>query len=569
MSDTNIKKKERKKLKNVLKMETRMVKEGDVEKHIGGCMAGFFNIFDRPHLLSPKRFSLPKRLSSSSSPSLKTEPSLESGSHSVYSTPQLRSPAPPEFKQQVVSPRRFSKEAPRLSLDSRAVVDAKGSLKPRQIHADVGSGSPSVIARLMGLEALPDSQQQQPLQRSASESRVISRFVDRLNFQNPQSSTQGAEEDHHSTKEPSKASSTPVPLRRKSFFDTADFFPEPRQVMSRGSESDLETLKQLLEALRLKGLLHSSSSTNRNVIISQSPIRSVASKPDLSKAKRSENSVKTPNRRPTLKDSWRAEHVHTRNRSRGRPIEEDHEEFNKHGKNLLERCDKLLNSIAEMAASEAAAAAAGDSQPSPVSVLDASLYQEDSSPSPVTKRTLHFTELLLEDESFMSSSSDSEYDYISDILRASNCLPQESDIFSLLEEKQQYLLKSSERASAHERRLTFDAVQEIVGRIRRRGRMVGDADEMLQLTWSEFQKLRKKSSSPAEEEEAADLVGYVCGVLGRDLSEDPWRDFQVETSEAVLVIERLVFKDLVGETIRHMAALNRSASLRRRRRLLF
>ncbi|CAF2113738.1 hypothetical protein YC2023_103183 [Brassica napus] len=546
-------------------METRVVKEGDVEKHIGGCMAGFFNIFDRPHLLSPKRFSLPKRLSSSSSPSLKTEPSLDSGSHSVYSTPQLRSPAPPEFKQQVVSPRRFSKEAPRLSLDSRAVVDAKGSLKPRQIHTDVGSGSPSVIARLMGLEALPDSQQQQPLQRSASESRVISRFVDRLNFQNPQSSTQGAEEDHHSTKEPSKASSTPVPLRRKSFFDTADFFPEPRQVMSRGSESDLETLKQLLEALRLKGLLHSSCSTNRNVIISQSPIRSVASKPDLSKAKRSENSVKTPNRRPTLKDSWRAEHVHTRNRSRGRPIEEDHEEFNKHGKNLLERCDKLLNSIAEMAA----AAAAGDSQPSPVSVLDASLYQEDSSPSPVMKRTLHFTELLLEDESFMSSSSDSEYDYISDILRASNCLPQESDIFSLLEEKQQYLLKSSERASAHERRLTFDAVQEIVGRIRRRGRMVGDADQMLQLTWSEFQKLRKKSSSPAEEEEAADLAGYVCGVLGRDLTEDPWRDFQVETSEAVLVIERLVFKDLVGETIRHMAALNRSASLRRRRRLLF
>ncbi|XP_033134863.1 uncharacterized protein LOC103842129 [Brassica rapa] len=543
-------------------METRVVKEGDVEKHIGGCMAGFFNIFDRPHLLSPKRFSLPKRLSSSSY-SLKTEPSLDSGSHSVYSTPQLRSPAPPEFKQQVVSPRRFSKEAPRLSLDSRAVVDAKGSLKPRQIHADVGSGSPSVIARLMGLEALPDSQQQ-PLQRSASESRVISRFVDRLNFQNQQSSsTQGVEEDHHSRKEPSKASSTPVPLRRKSFFDTADFFPEPRQVMSRGSESDLETLKQLLEALRLKGLLHSCS-TNRNVIIPQSPIRSVPSKRDLNKAKtlrRSENSVRTPNRRPTLKDSWRAEHVHTRNVSqRRRPIEDDHEEFNRHGKTLLERCDKLLNSIAEMAASEVAAA--GDSQPSPVSVLDASLYQEDSSPSPVMKRTLHFTELLLEDESFTSSSSDSEYDYISDILRASSCLPQESDIFSLLEEKQQYL------KGAHERRLTFDAVQEIVGRIRRRGRMVGDADEMLQLTWSEFQKLRKKSSSPAEEE-TADLVGYVCRVLGRDLTEDPWRDFQVETSEAVLVIERLVFKDLVGETIRHMAALNRSASLRRRRRLLF
>ncbi|KAJ0246373.1 Zinc finger CCCH domain protein [Hirschfeldia incana] len=550
-----------------------MVKEEDVEKHIGGCMAGFFNIFDRPHLLSPKRFSLPKRLSSSSSSSsLKTEPSvLESENHSVYSTPQLRSPAPPEhhhlseFKQVVVSSRRFSKEAPRLSLDSRAVVDAKGSLKPRQIHTDVGSGSPSVIARLMGLEALPDSQQQ-PLQRSASESRVISRFVDSLNFQNTQS-TQGVEDHHSKREQPSRGSrpSTPVPLRRKSFFDTADFFPEPRQILSRGSsdaDSDLETLKQLLEAHRLKGLLHS----NRNVIIppQSPPIRSVTYKRDLSKGKTrrtSENSVKTPNKRPTLKESWRAEHVNqTRNRSsRLRPVEDEHEEVNKHGKTLLERCDKLLHSIAEMEA------AAGDSQPSPVSVLDASLYHEDSSPSsPVMKRTLHFTELLLEDESFLSSSSDSEYDYISDILRASNYLPLESDIFLLLEEKQQY---SKCASSALERRLTFDLVQEIIGRIRRRGRrMVGDADEMLELTWSVFQKLKKKRDSPPP---AEDLVGYVCGVLGRDLSEDPWREFQVEMSEAVLVIERLLFKDLIGETISHMAALNRSASLRRRRRLFF
>lgn len=51
----------------------------------------------------------------------------------------------------------------------------------------------------------------------------------------------------------------------------------------------------------------------------------------------------------------------------------------------MERCDKLLHSIAEMAAAEAA-----DSQPSPVSVLDASLYHEDSSPSPVMKRSLDF-----------------------------------------------------------------------------------------------------------------------------------------------------------------------------------
>lgn len=51
----------------------------------------------------------------------------------------------------------------------------------------------------------------------------------------------------------------------------------------------------------------------------------------------------------------------------------------KDGRNLLERCDKLLHSIAEITATEL--------QPSPVSVLDSSFYKEESSPSPVTKRS--------------------------------------------------------------------------------------------------------------------------------------------------------------------------------------
>jgi len=236
--------------------------------------------------------------------------------------------------------------------------------------------------------------------------------------------------------------------------------------------------------------------------------------------------------------------------------------YNRQGKTLLERCDKLLHSIAEMAAAEA-----GDSQPSPVSVLDASIYHEDSSPSPVLKRTLDFADAE-EDESWggsILSSSDSEYVYISDILRASDCLPQESDSFSFLE-KQQYLKgKCASRAAAQERRLIFDAVQEIVARRRSLPpwMMVGEADNKMQVIWSEFQKIRDKKSSTEED----DLVGYVCGVLGRDLSEDRWRDFQVEMSEAVLDVERLIFKDLIGETIRQLAFLNRSDSLRRR--LLF
>lgn len=54
----------------------------------------------------------------------------------------------------------------------------------------------------------------------------------------------------------------------------------------------------------------------------------------------------------------------------------------KEGRNLLERCDKLLHSIAEITSTEL--------QPSPVSVLDWSFYKEESSPSPVMKRSIDF-----------------------------------------------------------------------------------------------------------------------------------------------------------------------------------
>lgn len=57
----------------------------------------------------------------------------------------------------------------------------------------------------------------------------------------------------------------------------------------------------------------------------------------------------------------------------------------KEGRRLLERCDKLLHTIAEMNSTEL--------QPSPVSVLDSSFYKDESSssPSPVMKRNISFT----------------------------------------------------------------------------------------------------------------------------------------------------------------------------------
>ncbi|ESQ43728.1 hypothetical protein EUTSA_v10005863mg [Eutrema salsugineum] len=564
-------------------METR-----EEKAQIGGCMAGFFNIFDRPHLLSPKRFALPRRLCPSSSPVLtaESEPAssaVDSGGiqkqqQSFYSNLPVM-----KFKQgsssSSRSPWRFSKEAPRLSLDSRAVV---GQIR-HAVTEEESVGSPSVIARLMGLEALPSCSHS--LQRSASESRVSSReygFLDTfISSQNPSSIA--------------RAPPSPAPQRHRNSF--LDFFPRHKCGFEAPNTTDLETLKQLLEALRLKGLLH--SSTNRN-LVHQSPIkpppfgiRSQLSPPSGSprRSRRStgENSVvKTPNRRPTLKEQPQQQRTHSPLlswRRRPEPLRtinpsgsfEDEcfttppgspeemywkvDEYHRQGKTLLERCDKLLHNIADMV----------ESQPSPVSVLDASLYHEDSSPSPVIKRSLDFTATLLTEteQELLSmssiSSSDSEYVYISDILRASDCLPQESDIFSVLE-KQRYLKgKRASGAAAQERRLIFDAVQEILGRIRRLPpwRMVAEADNM-QVIWSEFQKIRMKRSSTEEKD---DLAGYVCGVLGRDLSEDRWRDCQVEMSEAVLDIERLLFKDLIGETILHMAALKSSHSLRRR--LLF
>lgn len=52
------------------------------------------------------------------------------------------------------------------------------------------------------------------------------------------------------------------------------------------------------------------------------------------------------------------------------------------------------------------------------------------------------------------------------------------------------------------------------------------------------------------------MFDIICGVLRKDLAGDSvsgWGDCPVEMSEAVLDIERLIFKDLIGETIRDLA----------------
>lgn len=807
-------------------MTTGIIRDQNLEKQIEkqmGCMAGFLQIFDRHQLLTGKRLYSTKRLPSpSSSPAVdsESEMAVESPSistqlekekpHHVRSVPSpdrsMQSPLS-EFETPAESPAKMPlplpvfgfkegtksswkfRESPRLSLDSRATVDAKGSLYPREIrtNAAILSGrvsvdtsssserqrrSPSVIARLMGLEQLPHSSCPEPmkkaeLRRSASESRsrdllqyrsfdggnqfnsgtdFVTNNVIRGNARNEEykSNVRSVDPMEYSTRiaksEPPpkggrglNASSSPwkSPQQRKSFYDSADFFPEPKQTVSiygeierrlkmRGIDEpskDLETLKQILEALQLKGLLHSKKSREqinyRNIVYdrnfshdespivlmkpSRSPIRQgrtsndsppstfrsrpgprrninhtgevlPASSPrreidrnarnnsrvrNSSSPSRSESSVTSTNspmrRKPlnieiqrrggnndSMENNRRVSPAHSPKLNSKRtsssdqarsPInrkptaemhpkasssssymlaEDEHEhesssisessfstsshtdterrtkmEEYKEGRTLLDRCDKLLHSIAEMTSSEL--------QPSPVSVLDSSFYKDDSSsPSPVMKRSIDFKDqqVDLEDEIWSpvispiqskqeEISGNCDYIYISEILRAFNYLPEEeSDIFLWLE-KHQYLKGSdTSKVSTLERKLIFDTITEILNRNRQLPpwktiSMTNSGIGMpsLHQIWSEFEKIR-------ERDESDDLFEVIFGVLKKDLAGDSingWGECHVETSEAVLDIERLIFKDLVGETIRDLAALagKSRVSLPHRRKLVF
>lgn len=776
-------------------MMTGIVPEQHLEKQIRkqmGCMAGFLQIFDRHQILSGKRLYSTKRLPPMASPASETTTEQEKTVEAQVMSRELekqpqgraaaspdrskqtpiksehRSPAPEpstptdkqsksslplpvfEFKEgSARSPWKFSKEAPRLSLDSRAVVDAKGSLKPREVRTNASilsskqcesngeeddaddndkRRSPSVIARLMGLEPLPDSNPEPnrkvQLRRSASEARGRDlfqyRFIDGVDFplKNSQQTNfrsggvssnvvreNGVTQDRVMNRSEGfrKARAEPVkaPIRgmeqRKCFYDAADFFPERKQNVSiygeiekrlklRGIDEpskDLDTLKQILEALQLKGLLHNNTEksprqtyNNRRNIINQheqSPIvvikpgRSSASevrrmgkesppssyrstpvsrrnlnidspptmsprrdRPDIDRNVRSQSrgkgsispgrnecGIRSPNRRSLNVETQRrgngnVEHKRvspvqsprvnarrtkfdkTTNRLPKNtkstveiydkvekvfiPMEDqtstisessistssqtDTEKSNyKEGKSLLERCDKLLHSIAEMASMT-------ELQPSPVSVLDSSFYKEDSSPSPVMKRSIDFKDQLVESEdetwsplipSVESKSEDCDFIYISDILGASNYLDDDSDVFLLLEKQQYVKGKDTSKASRLQRKLTFDTINEILNRKKQLPpwKLVtltnsGSGETSLEQIWSEFQNIRERDSSDD------DLFEVICGVLRKDLAGDAingWEGCPIEMSETVLDIERLIFRDLIGESIHDLAAL--------------
>ncbi|KAL9239703.1 hypothetical protein vseg_014000 [Gypsophila vaccaria] len=731
--------------------------EKQIGKHMSGCMSGFFNIFERSHFpkrLPPPLPPPPTHGGDSASETVSSVASSPKAKTQQLRQPKIRSLATENEAvkcQSPSSPWKFTREIPRLSLDSRAVTDAKGGLRPREIRINNGSSSgkagedverksPSVIARLMGLEPLPSSvgssgsgsnvsepeSNKAELRRSASESRSREyRFVDNSSFlstylvrneggverklehprqqtnENNNNNNHKMRNQNNNNNKSNNYNQRRIMFERRSYYDSTDFFPAEIQTKQQQkpvsiygeierrlngrrideSSKDLETLKHIIEAVKLKGLLHSSTTYSemkarnnavydrRFFVEEESPI--VLMKPtrptspasstpmnrrriqscnvssgELSHSPRKERPARSAMRSPGRGESRSSAPIlrrkggpvsletpevrrshspvqsprptrptdQTVNRSprRRRPTTEmyqgdrlqcgptftedemsavsescfsisshtDNERWRvddyMDGKNLLERCDKLLNNIAEITAnSNSNSNSAELQQPSPVSVLDSSFYKEDeSSPSPVKKRTIDFKDQVvseLEDglwspsssNQFMKldndfdSSEDSEFSYISEVLRASNYLPDDNNLFFLIEKQTSIrgVCRDKSKTSILQRKLIFDIVIEILDRNRQlppwKAASTLERRPMFEEIWSQIQKTREVG--PSE-----DLVELICGCLKKDLSQDSvngWDGFPMETSDAVLDIERLIFKDLIGETIRDLAAL--------------
>ncbi|XP_020101066.1 protein LONGIFOLIA 1 isoform X2 [Ananas comosus] len=658
--------------------------EARIEKQMG-CMTGFLHLIDRHHILSGKRL-FPSAIPGSTSPSERCD-----------------CPSSPESRPPPSSPARFSafefegtktpwklREAPRFSLDSRLRSDSGGEGRLRR--------SPSVVARLMGLDALPPSaaaESKPPeLRRSVSESRVPRdpahrRFLDagfpKKHF--PDKPIPGEARVTRDAKKPlplphSQKLPPPPSIQRKSFFDAEDIFPEPkrssggstalcgeieRRLRMRGIDEpakDLESLKQILEALQLKGLLHPSSPSHhsRNLIfdpnpnlnlrrapiVLMKPSASPPSSPSSPSTRRRSHINAEPSRNSHPQRGVSAAHSPRRvgsdpttvrsprnrkpsiNRIRS-PAEDDTavstatpshelnlqvrsregEEYNNgSGRSLLERCDKLLSSIAAIATTagaDQATAAAEQQQPSPVSVLDASSCflgvgegspSPSPSPSPVSataKRAIDFvrdklapyweedqwsreTQTVGSDpgEGGVESDDQEDYIYVAEIVRASDRLRGPSDAYALLEKRRQWPPSTRPR-----RRLLFDAVAEILDRMRRRHASPWDAfaragaplppsapRSLVRHVWGEVRRMREPVAAAGGGEDVDEVT---CGAIRRDVADDvAWARPSAELSDAVLRIERLIFKDLVADTIRCLADV---ASLPRahlpRRRLVF
>ncbi|EEC68481.1 hypothetical protein OsI_36732 [Oryza sativa Indica Group] len=710
-----------------------------------GCMAGFFHLFDRPQILSGKRLHhQPRRLLSSSSGSATpSERSMQLDRSPERATPlpspDMTPPAAPRPSLQL--PPLETKDGggapavwrlPRLSLDSRAVVDARGKLRPRDIRTSpaappspgAGGGderrSPSVVARLMGLDALPrgapDERDAAPcggeLRRSASErvprDPACFRFVDPSFFERPSPPVTPQQQRPSSPAAEAALRRAPDPacprgaIQRRSRFDAHDVFPEPakrvvdsaaaghgeialygeieRRLRKRGIAEparDLETLKQILEALQLKGLLRhtppppvsslrtqpppppivvmrpssrppqppaSRTSPTRRVRVDadnarrpRSPDR--AASPARSPASPARRGPQSPQRRvspaqsPRYQPPLRKPSTGDRSRIARRgghgsaalspdddasttfsdgtssgslsassrwdfevspppppPMAATISEFLSSNESfamqqrarpdelrtdrgLLERCGKLLSSIQAFTAGD-------DQQPSPVSVLDAAAFlaDEDSPSSSGSKRAIFFGAAAPAPHAATASASDQDddddqwdtwtvgpdvdpdYAYVAEVVKVFDRTTRDPSAVYAAAAKT--TTGGDDDTCPHHRMLLCAAAVEALDR--RRAACAWDpvswlrGGELVDHVWAEVRRAREPVAAPDAD---LDLNELIRGGVVRDLAADhhrwPPSSSQLlpgaEVADAVLQIERLVFKDLVADTIRELA----------------
>lgn len=254
-------------------------------------------------------------------------------------------------------------------------------------------------------------------------------------------------------------------------------------------------------------------------------------------------------------------------------------EGNRQGRSLLQRCDKLLHNIAEMNSTTESPPISATVIPSPVSVLDSGFDKDESSSPPHSIDFKVAPTVDYEDESCSRSispaksteheefiSDDSDFLYISEILRVFQYLQEDHTVFSSVE-KHLYKSNDTSNVSKRQRKLVFDVIVEILDRNRQLPpwKAASLSGTSLKQIWSEFQKIREINTGDG-------MLELISGVLKKDLIEiNGWIDHPMETSEAILDIERMIFKDLVSEAIGNLVEFFPAKCVfsRPRRKLVF
>jgi len=277
---------------------------------------------------------------------------------------------------------------------------------------------------------------------------------------------------------------------------------------------------------------------------------------------------------------------------------------------LLERCGKLLSSIQAFTGGDAAGS---DQQPSPVSVLDAAAFLADGdspSSSSGSKRAIDFSSVGggagpkppaatassdPEDDEWAlgtwpegpEASGDPDYAYVAELVRLfggarGGRLRDPADVYKAAEQRRRQ--RGGDPGDTwHQRRLLCGAVGEALER--QRAACPWDpaawlrGAELVDHVWAEVRRAGEPAPRTAEdeddEEEAEeDLNAVTCRAIRRDMAADEGRWAATrqrwvsgaEAAEAVLQIERLVFRDLVADTIRELADADRPLP---RRKLVF